>query len=73
MDAYDACVEELSAPQREVVLLRDYTGGGWDFVGEQMNRTPEAARELYRRAQVKLSRMLAARFPNEEAGQEPTH
>ncbi|MEM7305887.1 MAG: sigma-70 family RNA polymerase sigma factor [Planctomycetota bacterium] len=61
-EIYDACVEELSPAHREVVLLRDYAGGSWDFVGQQMQRTSEAVQELYRRAQVKLCAQLARRL-----------
>jgi len=50
----DGCVEQLSEAQREVVILRDYCGGEWEFVAEEMESNAHAAQELHRRAWVKL-------------------
>ena len=56
---HDGFVEELAPDQREVILLRDYAGGSWEFVGEHLGRSPEAARELHRRATVRLATRMA--------------
>lgn len=61
-EIYDAAVEELPDDQREAILLREYAGAEWDFVGEQLGRTPDAARELHRRAQIKLALLLKTRM-----------
>ena len=46
---------ELSSDHREVILLRDYCGGAWDYVAEEMGRdNVHATQELHRRAWIKL-------------------
>lgn len=55
---YDACVEALQPEQRNVILLRDYEGGSWEHVSEQMERTVHAVQELHRRARIKLAALL---------------
>lgn len=37
---------------REVILLRDYHGGSWKWVAEEMGRSVEAVQELHRRARL---------------------
>jgi RNA polymerase sigma-70 factor (ECF subfamily) len=62
-EIYDACVEELPPEQRELILLREYHDGDWDFVCEALGKpSPHAAQEAYRRAQMKLARLLRLRL-----------
>jgi RNA polymerase sigma-70 factor, ECF subfamily len=59
----DECVAELPDEYREVVTLRTYCGGSWEWVTQQMGReSTEATRQLHRRASVKLGRMLQERM-----------
>jgi len=58
----DECVAELPDDYREVIALRTYCGGSWEWVTEQMGReSSEAVRQLHRRATVKLGRLLQER------------
>ncbi len=60
---YDACIEELEPEHREVILLRDYEGGSWEYVCERMGRpNVHATQELHRRARVKLGRIFGQRL-----------
>lgn len=62
-EIYDASVQELDENQREVILLRDYAGGSWEFIREQLGRpTTEAVMQLYARARTRLARNVAARI-----------
>lgn len=62
-EIFDGCVRALSPDQREVVLLRDYAGLGWSAVAREMGRTgAEAARQLHRRATVRLARIVSQRM-----------
>ena len=64
-EVYDACVEKLDGNQREVVLLREYAGADWDEVAEALGcPNTRAAKELYRRARVRLGVILGARLPS---------
>jgi hypothetical protein len=56
----DSSVEQLEPDEyREVVLLRDYCGGDWEFIRERMELLSiEAAQELYRRALGQLQRRM---------------
>ena len=57
------CLGELTEPHREVILLREYAGGDWRMVAEQMGRaSAEACQELHRRARLELGAKLAARL-----------
>lgn len=59
----DECVAELNDDYREVITLRTYCGGSWEWVTEQMGReSSEAVRQLHRRATIKLGRMLQERM-----------
>jgi RNA polymerase sigma factor (sigma-70 family) len=60
----DACIQELEPiAYREVVLLRDYYDADWESICEKLERpTVAAAQELYRRAQIRLTRLLKARL-----------
>lgn len=60
----DNAVAELPDDYREVIMLRTYYGGSWEWVAEQMGRPgADAARQLHRRARMKLSRVLMDRMP----------
>ena len=62
----DECVDELPEDQREVILLRDFAGGDWPFVAKELGRpTPSAARELHRRARIRLTVMVGRRLGRE--------
>ena len=56
----DARVAELEPEEyREVLILRDYCGAGWELVRERFGLlSVDAAQELYRRAHEKLARRL---------------
>lgn len=63
-EIYDACVQELEPDHREVLLLRDYEGGEWGWVCQQLGRTDvHATQELHRRARIKLGLKLRQRLP----------
>lgn len=54
----DAEVAELPHDQRQVVLLHDYCGEGWDHIARELGRESGAARQLHQRAWIRLrSRM----------------
>lgn len=62
-DLIDEAMRELSDEHREVILLRDYFGGEWPFVAEQLGRGSDekgvhATQELHRRAKEKLKEKL---------------
>ena len=51
----DQCLSDLPEDYREVILLRDYAGGSWEFVAEQLKSpSPDAAKHMYQRAKAKL-------------------
>lgn len=61
----DEAVAELPDDYREVIMLRTYYGGAWEWVAEQMGRPgADAARQLHRRARMRLSRLLMDRMPD---------
>lgn len=60
----DEAVAELPDEYREVIMLRTYLGGSWDFVTKEMGKpSSEAARQLHRRARIRLSRLVRAKIP----------
>ena len=62
----DDAVAELPDDYREVIMLRTYYGGSWEFVAEQIGRpNADAARQLHRRARIRLSRIMQGRLPAE--------
>ena len=64
-DIVDAAVAELPDDYREVIMLRTYYGGSWEWVAEQLGRPGgDAARQLHRRARMRLSRLLMDRLPD---------
>ncbi len=55
----DDAVAGLREDYRDVILLRDYYGGSWSYVTEQLGRdTVDGTRRLYERACLALSREL---------------
>lgn len=64
----DEALTELSDDHREVILLRDYLGGEWDFVAREMGRgdNVHATQELHRRARKKLEEKLRPRLGEDE-------
>ena len=58
--ALDRAVAELSERYREVVLLRDYHDGDWEFVAREIGApSVEAAQRTYHRAWARLRESLA--------------
>lgn len=63
----DDAVAELPDDYREVIMLRTYYGGSWEFVAQQIGRpNADAARQLHRRARIRLSRIMQGRLPESE-------
>jgi RNA polymerase sigma-70 factor (ECF subfamily) len=59
----DEAVAELPEDYREVIILRTYYGGSWDFVTTQMGRpNVDATRQLFRRARIRLGRLVRQRL-----------
>lgn len=59
----DECVAKLPSTYREVILMRRYAGANWAFMAQEFGRpTPEAAEQLYRRARMKLTRLVRKRI-----------
>ena len=52
----DECLSELPENYREVILMRDFADGSWEFVAEQVGSpSADAAKHLYQRAWAKLA------------------
>jgi len=59
----DDALTELKEEHREVILLRDYCGGEWEYVTRAIGSpSVHAAQELHRRAWIKLRRKFRERF-----------
>lgn len=64
-ELYDACVEELTGDQREVVLLREYSGASWEETARALGRSKTSAvQELHRRARMRIAECLERRLGN---------
>jgi len=62
-EIFDTCVEQLDPDHREVILLRDYEEGSWEWITEQMGRPNiHATEQLYFRAKIKLGKLLRTRL-----------
>ena len=60
----DECLNELSTEHREVIVLRDFAGGSWEWIAKKLGRPSEsAARELHSRAVMALGRKASPRLP----------
>jgi RNA polymerase sigma-70 factor (ECF subfamily) len=63
----EQCLDELPEDWREVILLRDFASGSWEFVAGEMGRASiEAAQELHRRARIRLSTLLGKKLADRE-------
>ena len=61
----DEGVSKLPDDYREVIMLRTYYGVSWEWVAQQMGRPgADAARQLHRRARIRLSRLLRDKLPD---------
>jgi len=59
---FDECISELPADEREALILRDHADASWALIAERLARPSEgAARELHRRAQVRLMELFRKR------------
>ncbi len=54
----DECIAALKEDYRNVILLRDFEGGSWRYVGETMGRSENAAHMLYGRAKLALVEIM---------------
>ena len=63
-DMLDEAMVELSEEHREVILARDYFGGSWEYVAEQLERAGNvhATQELHRRAWKRLKELVRPRL-----------
>ena len=58
----DECIAELPHDEREALVLRDHADASWTLIAGALGRPSEgAARELYRRAQVRLMELFRRR------------
>lgn len=60
----DDCLRAEAKPiHREVILMRDYAGGDWDWIAQELGcPTKEAAKELHQRAIKKLKERVRVRL-----------
>ena len=63
----DRAVSLLAPDRRAVVLARDYDGGSWAHVAEQLGRSPEACQMLYHRARLELRKSLRSLEPETDS------
>ena len=57
--AIDAALERLTADERAAIILRNRDHLAWDEIGRRTNRSPDAARMLWKRALLRLQQILA--------------
>ncbi len=62
MEKLEESLDELSAKQREVVILRNYAGMTFKEIAEVSDSTEDASRMLFVRAMDKLTDILAKKF-----------
>lgn len=63
MRIIEEAMAEMTEMHREVILLRLYAKGSWDWIAEQIDRPTEgAARELFRRAKIALVNLVSQRM-----------
>jgi RNA polymerase sigma-70 factor (ECF subfamily) len=59
----EECLHALPEQQREVILLRMFAGGSWEWIANELERpTPAAARELFNRARLALAQAMRHRI-----------
>jgi RNA polymerase sigma-70 factor, ECF subfamily len=56
--AIDAAIERLTTDERAVIILRNRDHLSWEEVGRRLERSPDAARMLWKRAILRLQPML---------------
>ncbi len=67
----DESVGELPDDYREVIMLRTYCGGSWEYVCNELGHvSSEASRQLHRRARIRLGRIVRARIARGETEDE---
>lgn len=54
----DDAITRLPDSFRQAILLRDYCGGSWEFVASELDRDTHAARQVHRRAWIKVRQMV---------------
>lgn len=63
IEALHDALQELEEDQRELILLRDFAGGSWEFVAQELEKpSAHAAMEAYRRAKARLAQSLGPRL-----------
>jgi RNA polymerase sigma-70 factor (ECF subfamily) len=59
MEIVENCIRELPEEYRELIILRDYAGGSWEYIAEQVGRpSPSAARMMHARALIELGKLV---------------
>jgi RNA polymerase sigma factor (sigma-70 family) len=63
LELVDQALGELPPAYREVILLRDFMGGSWEYVTRELGRdNPDATCELHRRARIRWTRLVGQTF-----------
>ena len=57
--AIDAALERLANDEQSAIILRNRDHLSWEVIGRRMNRSPDAARMVWKRAIVRLQQILA--------------
>lgn len=59
----DECLAQLSQDYREAIVMRDFAGGSWEWIANELGRpSAEAARQLHSRARLALIRAARPRL-----------
>jgi RNA polymerase sigma-70 factor (ECF subfamily) len=59
VEILEDCLKDMRDDYREVLILRNYVGGSWSYIADELERpSEEAARKLYRRAKLDLLRRI---------------
>ncbi len=59
----EECISRLSEQYREIIILRDYVGYGWEAIATEHGRPSEAAaRMMHGRAMMELNHLLRERI-----------
>ena len=62
VEIVDACLAELPDEHREVIVLREYAGGDWEWIAPQVRSSSvHAAQQLYQRARQALRERVRLR------------
>lgn len=58
----ESALDELDERQRQVILLRHHHDASWEQIAQMMESpSPDAARMLYARAKIELSKIVKRR------------